>query len=68
MKKIIITVLSAFLFSTTTTFAGNDDNSNKLAGSETSLIEVANLKNNSAYWSGNGGGNGGNPNYSGGLN
>lgn len=52
MKKIIITVLSAFLFSATTTFAGNDDNSNKLAGSEISLIEVANLKNNSAYWSG----------------
>ena len=41
MKKIFLMALSVFLFSTTTSFAGNDDNSNKVANNENNEIEVS---------------------------
>ena len=41
--------LSVFLFSTTATFAGNDDNSNKVANEIDVLIEKA----EPTYWEGN---------------
>ena len=34
MKKFFLMALSVFLFSTTASFAGNDDNSNKVANNE----------------------------------
>ena len=41
MKKFFLMALSVFLFSTTATFAGNDDNSNKVANNENNEIEVS---------------------------
>ncbi len=41
MKKIFLMALSVFLFSTTASFAGNDDNSNKVANNENNEIEVS---------------------------
>lgn len=41
MKKFFLMALSVFLFSTTASFAGNDDNSNKVANNENNEIEVS---------------------------
>ena len=41
MKKLFLMALSVFLFSTTASFAGNDDNSNKVANNENNEIEVS---------------------------
>ena len=48
MKKIFLMALSVFLFSTTASFAGNDDNSNKVANE----IEVSIEKAEPIYWEG----------------
>ena len=44
--------LSVFLFSTTATFAGNDDNSNKVANNENNEIEVLVESSDYPYWQG----------------
>ena len=41
MKKFFLMALSVFLFSTTASFAGNDDNSNKVANEIEVSIEKA---------------------------
>ena len=48
MKKFFLMALSVFLFSTTASFAGNDDNSNKVANE----IEVSIEKAEPTYWEG----------------
>ena len=48
MKKFFLMALSVFLFSTTASFAGNDDNSNKVANEIDVLIEKA----EPTYWEG----------------
>ena len=48
MKKIFLMALSVFLFLTTASFAGNDDNSNKVANE----IEVSIEKAVPTYWEG----------------
>ena len=48
MKKFFLMVLSVFLFQTTASFAGNDDNSNKVANEIDVLIEKA----EPTYWEG----------------
>ena len=45
--------LSVFLFSTTASFAGNDDNSNKVANNENNEIEVLVESSDYPYWQGN---------------
>ena len=49
MKKFFLMALSVFLFSTTASFAGNDDNSNNVANEIDVLIEKA----EPTYWEGN---------------
>ena len=50
MKKNFLMALSVFLFSTTATFAGNDDN--KVANNENNEIEVSIEKADYPYWQG----------------
>ena len=52
MKKIFLMALSVFLFSTTVSFAGNDDNSNKVANNENNEIEVLVESSDYPYWEG----------------
>lgn len=52
MKKIFLMALSVFLFSTTASFAGNDDNSNKVANNENNEIEVLVESSDYPYWEG----------------
>ena len=53
MKKFFLMALSVFLFSTTASFAGNDDNSNKVANNENNEIEVLVESSDYPYWQGN---------------
>ncbi len=52
MKKFFLMALSVFLFSTTASFAGNDDNSNKVANNENNEIEVLVESSDYPYWQG----------------
>ncbi len=52
MKKIFLMALSVFLFSTTASFAGNDDNSNKVANNGNNEIEVLVESSDYPYWQG----------------
>lgn len=52
MKKFFLMALSVFLFSATASFAGNDDNSNKVANNENNEIEVLVESSDYPYWQG----------------
>ena len=52
MKKFFLMALSVFLFSTTASFAGNEDNSNKVANNGNNEIEVLVESSDYPYWQG----------------